>query len=230
MVVRINSPGGTVSATQELYEKLWRLRKKKIILVASMGEIAASGGYYIASACDLIMANQGTTTGSIGVIIVSPNLRGLFDRLGIQMNVIKSGRYKDILSMHRDITPEERRLVQEIIDSSYGRFLKDVARGRNMSISDIEPVADGRIMSGETALKHRLIDRLGTFEDAVDEARKMAKLPENSPVYDEGKSPLQQILFNMGGMFGGMGPLDHARRYEFLPYETGNLVEYRFQP
>lgn len=230
IVVRINSPGGTVSATQEIYEKLWKLRKKNIVLVASMGEIAASGGYYIASACNYIMANHGTITASIGVIAMSPNLRGLFDKIGIHMNVIKSGRYKDILSMHRDITPEERQLVQEMIDSSYGKFLKDVAKGRNMNESDIEPVADGRIMSGETALKNKLIDKLGTFEDAIDEARKMAKLPENSPVYDEGKSSLQQLLFNMGGMFGGRTPLDYSRNLDYLRYENQYRIEYRFQP
>src|SRR4030042_1173630 len=94
IVVRINSPGGTVAATQDIYEKLWRLRKKKIPLIASMGEIAASGGYYVASACDYIVANHGTLTGSIGVIAVSPNLRRLFEKIGIDMNVIKSGRYK----------------------------------------------------------------------------------------------------------------------------------------
>ena len=163
IVVRINSPGGTVGATQEIYEKLWRLRKKNIPLVASMGEIAASGGYYIASACNVIVANHGTITGSIGVIAMSPNLRGLFDKLGISMTVIKSGRYKDILSTFREITPEERQLIQEIIDSSYRKFLKDVARGRQMNESDLEPIADGRVMGGETALKYKLVDALGTY-------------------------------------------------------------------
>jgi protease-4 len=224
IVVRINSPGGTVAATQEIYQKLWKLRKKNIPIVASMGEIAASGGYYIASACNFIVANHGTLTGSIGVIAVSPNLRKLFEKLGIGMNVIKSGRYKDILSSFRDITPEERQLVQEIIDSSYRKFLKDVALGRNQSESDIAPIADGRVMNAETALKHKLVDMLGTFEEAIDKARQMAKLPEDSPVYDEARTSLQQLLFNMQGMFGP--------RYVIPDINYGNnyRIEYRLEP
>lgn len=225
IVIRINSPGGTVSATQEIYQKLWRLRKKNIPLIASMGEIAASGGYYIASACNVIVANHGTITGSIGVIAMSPNLRGLFEKLGISMTVIKSGRYKDILSTFREISPEERQLIQEIIDSSYRKFLKDVALGRNMNESDIEPIADGRVMGGETALKHKLVDMLGTFEDAVDKARQMAKLSEDAPVYDETRSPLEQLLFDMGGRFGG--PSITLPDPRGLQYENNYRVEYR---
>lgn len=225
IVIRINSPGGTVGATQEIYEKLWRLRKKNIPLVASMGEIAASGGYYIASACNIIVANHGTITGSIGVIAMSPNLRGLFEKLGISMTVIKSGKYKDILSAFREISPEERQLIQEIIDSSYRKFLKDVARGRQMSESDIAPIADGRVMGGETALKYKLIDVLGTFEDSLDKARQMAKLSEDAPVYDEIRSPIEQLLFDMGGRFTGPGIAIPDPRG--LQYENGYRIEYR---
>lgn len=228
VVVRINSPGGTVGASQEIYEKIWKLRKKKIPLVASMGDLAASGGYYVASACDYIVANHGTLTGSIGVIAVSPNLRRLFEKIGIDMNVIKSGRYKDILSSFREITPEERRLIQEIIDSSYRKFLKDVAKGRQMNESDIEPVADGRVMSGVTALRYKLIDMIGTFEDAVEKAQQMAKLSEDSPIYDEGRSPLEQLLFKIGTMFGGGNFVE--RQLQYLPYENDYRLEYRYMP
>jgi protease IV len=141
------------------------------------------------------------------------------------MTVIKSGRYKDILSTFREISPEERQLIQEIIDSSYRKFLKDVALGRNMNESDIEPVADGRVMGGETALKHKLVDMLGTFEDAMDKARQMAKLPEDAPVYDESRSPLEQLLFNMGGRFSGPGIMVPDPRG--LQYENNYRVEYR---
>jgi protease-4 len=226
VVLRINSPGGTVGATQEIYQKLWRLRRKNIRLVASMGEIAASGGYYIASACNVIVANQGTLTGSIGVIAASPNLRGLFDKLGINMTVIKSGRYKDILSLYRDITPEERQMIQEIIDGAYRQFLKDVAKGREMSESDIVPIADGRVMSGDTALKYKLVDMIGTFEDAVERARKEAKLDEDAPVYDELKSPVEELLFGMGGRFAGRD----VRISPGIGYETNYRIEYRWQP
>ncbi len=228
VVVRINSPGGTVGASQEIYQKLWKLRKKNIPLIASMGEIAASGGYYVASACNYIVANHGTLTGSIGVIAVSPNLRRLFEKIGIDMNVIKSGRYKDILSTFREISPEERQLIQEIIDSSYRKFLKDVALGRNQNESDIQPIADGRVMSGETALKYKLVDMLGTFEDAIEKARQMAKLSEDCPVYEEMKSPLEQMLFRMDGMFRGGSLMDQGLRS--LEQENNYRIEYRYMP
>jgi len=226
VVVRINSPGGTVAATQEIYQKIWRLRKKNIPIIASMGEVAASGGYYVASACNLIYANQGSVTGSIGVVAASPNLKGLFDKLGITMNVIKTGRYKDMLSMHRDVTPEERQIIQELIDGSYRQFLKDVARGRAMNETEIAPIADGRVMSGQTALAHKLIDAIGTFEDAIERARKEAKLSEDAPVYDEEKIPFMEYLFGAEGRFAGRG----IRADQVLPYETGYRIEYRWMP
>ncbi len=228
VVVRINSPGGTVGASQEIYQKLWRLRKKNIPLIASMGEVAASGGYYVASACDYIVANHGTITGSIGVIAMSPNLKRLFEKIGIDMRVIKSGRYKDMLSAFRDISPEERQLVQEIIDSSYRKFLKDVALGRNMNESDIAPIADGRVMSGETALKNKLVDMLGTFEDAVDKARKLGKLPEDAPVYDEARMPLEQLLMRMEMIFGGRALMERELRLQH--FENNYMLEYRYLP
>lgn len=203
IVLRINSPGGTVGATQEIYQKLWKLRKKNIVIVASMGDVAASGGYYIASACNHILANYGTITGSIGVITYSPNLKKLFDKLGIGLNVIKSGKHKDILSSHRDVTAEERELLQELIDSSYSRFIKDVALGRNMNESEIIPVADGRIMDGETALKHGLIDGIGTFEDSIYKAKDLAGLDENAPVYEEVSSPFDTVMSILGNYFRG---------------------------
>ncbi len=225
IVVRINSPGGTVGATQEIYQKIAALRKKNVIIVASMGEIAASGGYYVASACSKIVANQGTLTGSIGVIIMSPNLRQLFEKLGITMTVIKSGKYKDILSTFREMTSEERELIQELIDSSYRKFVSDVALGRNMNKDEIMPYADGRIMTGEKALECKLTDMVGTFEDAVNEARKMAKLPDDSAVYDEVKSPFQQFLFSMEGMFRGGNMMERS-----FKLDSYSILQYRYQP
>lgn len=203
VVLRINSPGGTVAATQEIYEKLWKLRKKNIVLVASMGDVAASGGYYVASACNYIIANYGTITGSIGVIVYSPNLKRLFDKFGIEMNVIKSGKYKDILATHRDITPEEKALLQEMIDLSYNKFVRDIALGRNLNQDDIRPIADGRVMGGETALKNRLIDQLGTFEDAVLKARELASLDADAPVYDQNDSPFRDFFGSLNTFFKG---------------------------
>jgi protease-4 len=190
-----------------------------------MGEIAASGGYYIASACDKIVANHGTLTGSIGVIIMSPNLRDLFRKLGIDMVVIKSGKYKDILNSFREMTEEERTLIQELIDSSFQKFVADVAAGRNMSQDDIMPYADGRIMTGDKARQVKLVDVVGTFEDAVNEARKLAKLSDNSAVYDEIKSPFQQFLFSLEGMFRGGSVME--RRFSLDSY---NILQYRYMP
>jgi protease-4 len=221
VVLRINSPGGTVAATQEIYEKIWKLRKKNIIIVASMGDVAASGGYYVASACNYIMANYGTITGSIGVIAYSPNLKRLFDKLGIEMNVIKSGKYKDILSSHRDITQAERTLIQEMIDQTYNKFIKDIALGRNMNQEDILPIADGRVMNGETALNHKLIDQLGTFEDAVMKAKELAELDPAAPVYEQNVSPFREILDSMRNIFFGRFSVKNELFYNL------DRIEYR---
>jgi len=225
VVVRINSPGGTVGATQEIYQKIWRLRKKNVPIVASMGEIAASGGYYIASACNVIYANHGTMTGSIGVIAMSPNMKRLFDRLGITMNVIKSGRYKDIMSSFRDISPQERAMLQDMIDSSYKKFLKDVALGRNMNQSEIAPFADGRIMNGEAALEAKLIDGIGTFEDSIMKARELAKLPEDAPVYDQFKTPFEQVMMTLENISGGLSLFSKG-----VDYGSHYRLEYRYMP
>ena len=222
VVLRINSPGGTVAATQEIYEKLWKLRKKNIILVASMGDVAASGGYYIASACNFIVANYGTITGSIGVITYSPNLKRLFEKFGIEMNVIKSGKYKDILASHRDMTPEERSMLQEMIDLSYNKFVKDIALGRNMNQDDIRVIADGRVMNGETALKNKLIDQLGTFEDAIMKAKEMASLDPESPVYEQNDSPFQELFGSIKNIF--VGPSGLGSELFYNPHR----IEYRY--
>lgn len=221
VVVRINSPGGTVAATQEIYRKILELRKKNIIVVASMGDIAASGGYYIASACSYIVANYGTITGSIGVIAYSPNLKNLMDKFGIKMNVIKSGKYKDILATHRDMSSEERVLLQEMIDLSYNKFVSDIALGRNMNQNDIYPVADGRVMSAETALKYKLIDQLGTFDDAINKVRELAGLDSDAPVYEEHLSPFNELFSSMNNLFSG-------RIFEGRLADTTHRIEYRY--
>ncbi len=228
VIIRINSPGGTVAATQEIYQKIWKIRKKGTPVIASMGDIAASGGYYIASACTFIMANHGTITGSIGVIAMSPNVRRLFEKLGISMNVIKSGKYKDTLSSYRDISQEERELLQEMIDSSYKKFLKDVALGRSMNQSDIIPYADGRVFNGVSGLKYKLVDGLGTFEDAVAKARENAKLPDDAPLYEDVMHPLQKFLVNFENMVRNISgsPLQLNRSL----YENQYRMEYRYLP
>jgi protease-4 len=221
VVIRINSPGGTVAATQEIYHRIFSLRKKNIIVVASMGDIAASGGYYIASACNHIVANYGTITGSIGVIALSPNLKNLMDKFGIKMNVIKSGKYKDILATHRDMSIEERALLQELIDLSYHKFVSDIALGRNMNQSDIYPIADGRVMSAQTALKYKLIDQLGTFEEAINKAKELAGLDSDAHVYEERLSPFNEIFSSINSLFTG-----HFFENRFT--DTTYKIEYRY--
>ncbi|MDA3900482.1 MAG: signal peptide peptidase SppA [Spirochaetes bacterium] len=220
IVIRINSPGGTVAATQEIFRKITEIRQKNIPVVASMSDLAASGGYYVASGCSYIFANQGTITGSIGVIISSPSLKGLFDKYGISMNIIKSGRYKDILSASREMTDDERELLQSVIDSTYKQFLKDVSLGRNLPIDEFREYADGRIFSGTQALEYKLVDEIGTYSDSIKKAKEMAKLDENSPVYKEPVSPFNQFLGSIEGrlsfMNGAIAPV------------TKSLVEYRY--
>jgi protease-4 len=172
ILLRINSPGGGVGPAQEIYSELLKLRNKKKIIV-SMESVAASGGYYIACAAHKIVANPGTITGSIGVIIEFANIEELLGKVGLKSVVIKSGRYKDILSPTRTMTPEDRALIQGVIDSVHNQFIEAVAKGRNLPKEKVVKIADGRIFSGEQAQALGLVDQLGNFQDAIDAAAKM---------------------------------------------------------
>jgi len=166
IVLRIDSPGGAVAPAQEIYEEIKKaVAKKKVI--ASMGSIAASGGYYIASPATKIIANPGTLTGSIGVIMEIPNLEGLMSKLGIKTEVVKSGEKKDMASVFRGIKKEERAILQKVLDNVHDQFITAVAEGRKMPYEDVKQIADGRIFTGEQALKVGLVDKLGNIEDAV---------------------------------------------------------------
>ncbi|WP_054693509.1 signal peptide peptidase SppA [Syntrophomonas palmitatica] len=184
VVLRINSPGGTSVAAQEVGVELDRLRKSGKPVVTSMGDVCASGGYWVACSSDQIVANPASLTGSIGVIMEFSNLQGLYEKLGIRQEVIKSGSYKDIGSSARPLTPEERKFLQEIVGDSYEQFLNQVEKGRKGKItrSELIKIADGRIFSGKMALKLGLVDKLGNYYDALDLARKMAGLKKDSTV------------------------------------------------
>ncbi len=175
ILVRIDSPGGAVGPSQEIYREILRTVKTKPVVV-SMGGVAASGGYYIASAASYIIANPGTITGSIGVIIYFPNLRELFDKIGYQMTTVKSGKFKDIGNPAREMTPEEKELLQNTINETYAQFVRDVAKARDLPEQDVRQVADGRIIMGEKARELKLVDGLGNFEDAVDKAAELGKI------------------------------------------------------
>jgi protease IV len=175
VVVRIDSPGGAVSPSQEIYDELRKLADKKIV-VCSMGNLAASGGFYIAMACPHIIAEPGTLTGSIGVISMFPNLKGLADRFNVKMETIKSGKLKDSGSPFRDMTPEDRAYWQSLIDQVYGQFVSAVVEGRDLPEDQVRKIADGRVLTGQQAQELGLIDELGNFNDAVDVAKEKAGL------------------------------------------------------
>ena len=173
IVLRIDSPGGGVGPAQEIFREIRKTVGVKKI-VASMGAVAASGGYYIAAGTDGIVANPGTITGSIGVIIRFANFEDLLSKIGLTPVVVKSGEYKDTGSLVRKMTKEERKILQNFVDQIHKQFIIAVAEGRNMDQSEVEPLADGRIFTGEEAKNLGLIDRIGNLEDAVEWAGRMA--------------------------------------------------------
>jgi protease-4 len=173
IVLRIDSPGGAVAPSQEIYEEVRKAIAKKKVVV-SMGSVAASGGYYIASPASRIFANPGTLTGSIGVIMEIPNFEGLMNKLGIKTEVVKAGRHKDIASIFRGMKKEDREILQGVLDNVHEQFITAVANGRKMLPEDVRKIADGRVFTGEQALKAGLVDELGDLEDAVKAAGQLA--------------------------------------------------------
>jgi protease IV len=165
LLVRIDSPGGTVGDSYEIYRALQRLQPK-VKIVASYGNISASGGVYIGMGAPHIMANPGTLTGSIGVILRGNNLEKLLDRVGVSFQVIKSGPYKDILAFDRELTPPEEQILQSLIDNTYEQFVNTVAESRRLDPATVKTFADGRIFTGEQAVEFGVVDRLGSEEDA----------------------------------------------------------------
>jgi protease-4 len=166
VVLRINSPGGAVAPSQEIYERVKRLNSVKPV-VASFGGVAASGGYYAALGSARIVANRGTITGSIGVILDYPVATDLLDKIGLRFETVKSGAFKDAGSPTREVTEEDRRYFREIVQDLHRQFVEAVVASRQMEAAQVEPLADGRVFTGEQALELGLIDTLGTFEDAI---------------------------------------------------------------
>ncbi len=173
VVLRIDSPGGVVGPTQEIYEEVRKLTLKKKVVV-SMGSVAASGGYYIAAPASTIFANPGTVTGSLGVLMKLSNIESLLGKIGLKSFVLKSGRFKDTGSPVRAMTEEDKAVLQGVIENMHGQFVKAVAEGRRIPQAEVTRIADGRIFTGEQALRLKLVDKLGNLQDAVAEAGKMA--------------------------------------------------------
>ncbi|PKA15674.1 signal peptide peptidase SppA [Leptospira haakeii] len=208
ILVEINSPGGSVGASQEIYKELMYLRKdKNKKVVVSMKDIAASGGYYIASAADKIFALGGTLTGSIGVIAIAPNIKGLLERYGVKVRTFKEGKYKDSLSLFRDNTPEEDAMIQKMLSDTYEEFIEDVAKGRNQTVKFVEALAEGRIYSGQDAFRNKLVDDIGGRREALAELSKLCNYDGILPLFEEEANPwdrfFQLMQTKSGGFFSG---------------------------
>jgi protease-4 len=214
IVLRINSPGGSVAPVQEIYSELRKLEKP---IVASMGSTAASGGYYIAAIADEILANPGTLTGSIGVIMQFTKLKGLYEKIGLEQQVIKSGKFKDTGSPVRDMTDEERELLQVTLDDVHNQFIDAVFEGRQAHLTreEIVTLADGRVFSGQQAFGHKMVDQLGNLPDAIERAGELGGISGKPKVVrtkrktsmlerllgTTGKENLDRLLDNAGVTF-----------------------------
>jgi protease IV len=195
VLLRIDSPGGAVAPSQEIFAEIMKFRDYNKPLVVSMGNLAASGGYYIASPALKIFANPGTVTGSIGVILSFPHYYKLLNKLGVDIEVLKSGAFKDIGSSNREMKPEERQYLQTMLDDIHSQFIEDVSRARSIDIDSLIPIADGRIFTGRQALKVGLIDTLGGYEDALAYLKAYTGVSHNSEVIEEKiKKPLWKQL------------------------------------
>ncbi len=222
IVLRVNSPGGSAAAAQELYDEVGRLRQRGKPVVAYLTDMAASGGYYVASAADRIVSQPATITGSIGVIITSTDIQGLEDKIGIRQRVIKSGPYKDILSSRNDLTPEEQEILNTIVQQTLNQFVTAVAKGRNLPEEQVRQIADGRIITGTEAQRLHLVDETGGQERAVELAAQLAKLPPEPHVVvfePSGPSGLFGLLGSLTGELPGNAMLDRLDsggvRYEW---------------
>lgn len=224
ILLRINSPGGTVAASQEISNAIKEVRAKGKPVYVSMGDVTASGGYYIAAAADRIVANPGTLTGSIGVIMHLLNLQQIERKLGVEPLVIKSGTFKDIGSMDRPASKEEKELLQSIIMDSYDQFVCAVAEGRNMDKEQVKKLADGRIYSGRQALKVNLVDELGGYEEALASLQKAARAKyhlQKDLAVDDGHSSvelLSSVLFSklsapQGSVLQGLLPVSLEQKF-----------------
>ena len=194
IVVRIDSPGGSVGASQEIFEELKKTRNLKPVIV-SMGSVAASGALYVALGGTKIFASPGTITGSIGVVLEIPNIEKLLKKIGIESETIKSGAYKDTGSIYRPLTPEEKKYLTKKVKLIHDQFIKAISEERKISIEKVKSFADGRIFTGEEAKSLGLVDKIGNFWDAVEEAKKMAKISEAKLVFmPKKKGFLSKIL------------------------------------
>ncbi len=220
IVLRVDSPGGGVAASQEIFEEVKSIRDSVKPIVVSMGSMAASGGYYVSCGATRIVANPGTITGSIGVIAMFPNYAKLMGKLGLEMDVIKSGRYKDSGSPFRKMNETDKKYFQGVVDNSFEQFLDVVAKERKLSLSNLKKYADGRVFTGVQALKLGLIDTLGSFEDAISIAAKLGGI-SGKPLVVEARRP--QTLADL--IFGDLLSRFHIFEKDFIEQP---ILQYRF--
>jgi protease-4 len=218
LILRLDTPGGEVTASDIIYNEILRFKEKTgIPVVGLMMGVAASGGYYVASACDHIIAHPSTITGSIGVISIFPNLQELFTKIGIKVNVIKSGEMKDSGSAFRDLTEEEEKIFQGVIDELHNRFLDVVYQKRKNSLSfeKLEKIADGRIYTASQAHKLKLIDEIGYFDSALKKALSLANLKEAKVIaytyYPQRKTNIYATKLEKPSLFEGKNFEDMLR-------------------
>lgn len=202
IVLRVDSPGGAVAPSQEIYEEVKKAAASKPV-VASMGSVAASGGYYIVSPATRVVANPGTITGSIGVIMEIPNIEGLMDKIGVKTEVIKSGRHKDMATMFRTMGKEERELLQGVLDDVHSQFINAVSEGRKLPVETVRELADGRIFTGRQAAELKLVDELGNIEDAIALAARLAGIKGEPEVVSKEKkfTVIDLLLGKLPGQF-----------------------------
>ena len=231
LLLRIDSPGGTVADSHEIFTALQRLQEDKDIkVVASFGNISASGGVYIGVGANHIVSNPGTITGSIGVILRGNNLERLLDKVGVSFKVIKSGPYKDILAFDRETTKEEEDILQQLIDVSYSQFVGTVAKGRGLEEDVVKSFADGRVFTGEQALQLGLVDRLGTEEDARRWAAELAGLdPDKTECFniEEPKPFINRFIPGRSQTKTGIGMAIDSIQFELA---TNGLPLWLYRP
>ena len=220
VVLRVDSPGEIVAPSQEIYAEVKKFAAKKKIIV-SMGSLAASGGYYISAPATMIYANPGTITASIGVILKLSNIESLMDKIGIKSHTLKTGKYKDSGSPLRQFSAEDRAMLQSVIDNTHQQFVKAVAEGRKLPIEDVQKIADGRILSGEQAMGYKLVDRLGTLQDAIEEAGRVAGISGEPELLLPPKKKINYMDLLAEGAEGTFnGPLGRATGGMKMMYEA----------
>ncbi|MBT1070468.1 signal peptide peptidase SppA [Pelotalea chapellei] len=203
VVLRVDSPGGVVAPSQEISDEVRKFAAKKKIIV-SMGSLAASGGYYISAPATLIYANPGTITASIGVILKLSNIEELMDKIGIKSSTLKTGKFKDAGSPLRQMTSEDRAMLESVISSTHEQFVKAVASGRKLPLEEVRKIADGRVLSGEQAQALKLVDRLGTLQDAIEEAGRQAGIKGEPEVIQPPKKKINYLDLLVEGTEGSV--------------------------